>query len=58
MAGSTVDLSNYSVSVGDSVECTASVSDSTWRFCDEFFLYTLKVVPNRLLRVVLSVLRD
>ena len=28
VTGSTVDLSNYSISVGDSVECTASVSDS------------------------------
>ena len=28
VTGSTVDLSNYSVAVGDSVECTASVSDS------------------------------
>ena len=28
VAGSTVDLSNYSVSVGDSIECIASVSDS------------------------------
>ena len=28
VTSSTVDLSNYSVSVGDSVECTASVSDS------------------------------
>ena len=28
MTGSTVDLSNYSISVGDSIECIASVSDS------------------------------
>ena len=28
VTGSTVDLSNYSISVGDSIECTASVSDS------------------------------
>ena len=28
VTGSTVDLSNYSISAGDSIECTASVSDS------------------------------
>ena len=28
VTGSTVDLSNYSISVGDSIECIASVSDS------------------------------
>ena len=28
VTGSTVDLSNYSISVGDSIECIASVYDS------------------------------
>ena len=40
VTGSTVDLSNYSVSVGDSIECTASVSDSHGGFATSSILYS------------------